>query len=222
MLVNEILNPMRTPLRASDTVRVAVDAMVSQLHTQMAVIDFTTGKLLGEVNLVDLQAPEADKSALMAFVSKSPYLLRFDTHILDAAGQMVRDNQDVAYVIDDENSYLGTIDQSDFADPISRLLNVSEEGSVVMVQVNERDYALSDIVRIIELEGVRILGIGVELIESEPRAYRISLKLNQTDITKVIHVLNRYGYIITSETITENTDDELHDRADELMRYLSI
>jgi hypothetical protein len=50
----------------------------------------------------------------------------------------------------------------------------------------------------------------------------VSLKLNTDDIDQVLHVLNRYGYVITSKTENETSDQELHDRADEFMRFLNI
>lgn len=186
------------------------------------VIDFTTRKLLGEVYQSDLNADSNSGKTLMACIRKKPYVLTPDLHIWDAAGKMFRDDKSVAFVTDQENVYSGTVLESDLTALLGQLFNIEDSGAVVMVEVPSRDYSLSDIVRIIELESVKILGIGVQFTDNEQGLYRISIKLNQQDATKVIHVLNRYGYIITSETKTEESDDYLHERADELMRYLSI
>jgi acetoin utilization protein AcuB len=223
MLVNEALLPNRQPLRASDTVSRALESMTEQRLEKIAIVDFTTQKLLGEVNREDIQAVDAGKNALMAFMKKNPFTIPMNTHIMDATGTLLREKQMMAHITDQENTYFGSLTREDLTESVLKLLNMDSSGSVVMLEVNARDYVLSDIIRIIELESVRIMGVGVEMLDKEEQSYyRISLKLNQADSSKVIHVLNRYGYIITSETATERTDEDLHDRADELMRYLSI
>lgn len=141
------------------------------------------------------------------------------THV---AGKMMRDNQSVAYITDSENNYYGTVTKEDLIAPLSSLLNLTKPGSVIIVELPERDYALSDIVRVIELEGIKILGIGVQSVGEDKKTYHVSIKLNDFEIYKVLHVLNRYGYVIVSETATEHSETDLHERADELMRYLSI
>jgi acetoin utilization protein AcuB len=222
MLVSEILNNNRPPLRASDAVSDGCEAMKKQQTSRVAVIDFTTRKFLGEVLSDDLDSAGSQSKSIMAYLNKTPYVIRFDTHIMDVAGKMMRDNQNVAYITDSENNYFGTITKEDLIAPLTSLLNLTEAGSVIIVELNERDYALSDIVRVIELEGVKILGIGVQPVGEQKDKFHVSIKLNDFEIYKVLHVLNRYGYVIVSETATEDNQSELHERADELMRYLSI
>jgi acetoin utilization protein AcuB len=222
MILSEIINTGHPYLRASDSVEDGIQLLVDYPAENAPVIDFTTRKLLGEVYVSDLNEKSNSGKTLMACIQKKPYVLPPDLHIIDAAGRMFRDSKSVAFIIDENNVYTGTILINDLNILLGRLFNIDDEGAVVMVEVPARDYSLSDIVRIIELENVKILGIGVQFTENDQGLYRISIKLNQQDTTKIIHVLNRYGYIITSESKTENSDDYLHERADELMRYLSI
>ena len=102
------------------------------------------------------------------------------------------------------------------------LLNPRQEGSTIMVEVSPGDYSLIDMVRIVELEGAKILGLGVQPPTAEEQRFRITFKLNQEDIRPVLHALNRYGYVITSKSEEENPDVDLHDKADEFLRFLNI
>lgn len=222
MLVSEILKNEVLPLRASDTVAEGLETMNLSGRNRMAVMDYTTRKLLGEVQSESLQDLDAGKLAIMAFVDKKPFIISPDMHIVDAAGQMIRDEKPIAYVIDKESRYLGTLTISELLEPLARLLNAEMAGSVITLEMNARDYSLTDISRIIEAEGAKILGVGVTYSGSDKNRCSVTIKLNQSDIENVILVLNRYGYVITSETVTDNTDKELHERADELLRYLGI
>jgi acetoin utilization protein AcuB len=222
MLVSEILNNEVLPLKASDTVAEGLKSMLECGRNRMAVMDYTTRKLLGEVLSADLQNSDSGKLALMAFVEKKPFIIHPDSHIIDAAGFMLRENRPNAYVIDKDGRYLGTLALEDLLQPLTKLLNAEQSGSVITLEMNARDYSLTDISRVIELEGVKILGLGVTYSGSDKNRCCVSIKLNQKDIANVIHVLNRYGYVITSETLTDDTDKDLHERADELLRYLGI
>jgi len=224
MFITEVTDPLEQPLKASDLAAHALKRMKDCGETSKAVVDFTTRKLLGEVSHDSLTLLRDTNVVVMQHLNKVTARVSPDTHILDAAGFMNRNKLSQVYITDDEQRFLGTAKNSDVFRAISILLNPEVEGAVIMVQVSARDYQLSDLVRIIELEGVKIFGIGVQHIysESEYPDFRISIKLNHSDTSRVIHVLNRYGYVILSETQKEENDDELHDRADELMRYLSI
>lgn len=224
MFITEVTDPHEKPLKASDIADHALRLMKESGESTKAVVDFTTRKLLGEISQDNLSLLKDTNVAVMQLLNRKTTNVLPDMHILDVAGIMNREKLSQVYVTDQDELFIGTAKNDAVFKAISSLMNPEEEGAVIMVQVPARDYQLSDLIRILELEGVKIFGVGAQRIlsDSDYPAFRISIKLNNTDTSRVVHVLNRYGYVILSETQKEENDNELHDRADELMRYLSI
>lgn len=224
MFITEVIDPFEQPLKASDAVVDALIRMSDAGETIKAVVDFTTHKLLGHVSYSSLSKLKDNDGVVMQHLTKDTIIISSSMHILDVANLMFRKNLSQVYITNNEQRFLGTAKKNDVLKAISLLLNTESDGAVIMVQVSSRDYQLSDLIRIVELEGVKIFGVGVQKVttnEDFPE-FRLSIKLNQRDTSKVIHVLNRYGYVILSKTQTDENDIDLRDRADELMRYLSI
>jgi hypothetical protein len=107
-------------------------------------------------------------------------------------------------------------------DSVVKLLNLREHGSVIMIEMDARDYMLSDVIRIIEAEGARILSLTIQAPDAIQDRFRVSVKLNLDDLARVGAALRRYGYLITSESHSDWSDLELSSKADEFLRFLDI
>ena len=222
MLVSELKITDSKPLRASDSIEHGYKTMLSDSVNYMAVIDFTTGRLLGEVLLKDLLESPSPDASVLSVISKKPTVVSPGMHILDLASWMDLNKYDHVYITDAHNAYSGTITENDLNKAIASLLNTKSSGSVIRVDIHERDYSLMDLMRVIELENAKIFGMGVQMPNESNPFFRVSLKLNTTEIEKIVLILNRYGYTITSKTETDETDNDLYEKADEFMRYLGI
>ncbi len=222
MFIHEILNPDYVPLRASNTVADGLEAMDEQHVDVIALIDFTTGRLLGVINRESLVQESDLEQTLFSKLQRNPYTISSDLHVADALREMHLHNKDFAVVTDPDKMYTGIVFRKDMQNAISGLLNSGREGSVIMVELAPSDYSLIDLVRIIESEGARILSLGVDTPGNQEQRFRVSVKLNTDDIDPILRALNRYGYVITSKTENTGSDEELHDRADEFMRFLNI
>lgn len=102
------------------------------------------------------------------------------------------------------------------------IFNLSSYGSVITIELAQIDYTLSEIVRIIETENAKILGIAVQQPNEVLDSIRVSIKLNLEDSSVVSAALRRFDYVIVSEESSENMENNFSDRADELIRYLDI
>ncbi|MCC5934135.1 MAG: CBS domain-containing protein [Candidatus Cyclonatronum sp.] len=222
MFIHEILNPLYEPLRASNSVEDGLMAMGVQHCDVLPVVDYTTGKLLGTVERADILSEKDRHQTIFPKIRRKPCTLYPNTHISDACRQMSEANSRAAVVSDDQESYLGFVLRNEIDAALIRLLNPDFKGATIMVEMEPADYCLTDLVRLTELEGGKILSIGVEPAASGTDRFRVSIKLNTDDIDPILRVLNRYGFIITSKSKETETDDDLHDRADQFMRFLSI
>lgn len=222
MLIHEIMNPVYKPLRASNSVEDGLRSMGSQQSDVLPVVDFTTGKMLGTVEKQDI-IPEKDREqTIFSKIRRKPCRLEPHTHVLDAYRKMEEAGSTAAVVSDEEGAYLGFVLKEELQSALIRLLNPAYRGASLMIEMAPADYSLTHLVRLIEMEGAKILSIGVEPATALTDRFRVSVKLSTEDIDPVLRVLNRYGFIITSKSRETESDEDLHDRADQFMRFLSI
>lgn len=105
---------------------------------------------------------------------------------------------------------------------LSEILGVENPGAIIILEINQNDYVLSEIAQIVESQDAKILNLFVENSNNTTKA-DVILKINTYEIQSLIQTFNRYNYIIKA-TYTENEKmyDDLRDRYDSLMKYLSI
>lgn len=224
MFVHEVINPLHIPLRATNSVADGLRAMQDQGVDAIAVIDFTTSRLLGTVSRSQLEEQDDLERTLFSMVRRDPLSVPAQAHVFDALRMLQGQSgpESSAVVTGQNEAFNGIIYEKQLEKAALSLLNPRQEGSTVMVEVSPADYSLIDLVRIVELEGAKILGLGVQPPTPEEQRFRITFKLNQEDIRPVLHALNRYGYVITSKSEDQNPDVDLHDKADEFLRFLDI
>ncbi len=222
MLVYELINKDLDPLKRHDSRARAVAVMEDSGLYQYPIVDNDSGKYLGDASLDEIRS-EINIPDAQVFVSENEIItLRDRDHILDAARIMLLHNRTHLPVVDKSGTYLGTVSKVVLIDSVVRLLNLREHGSIIMIEMDARDYMLSDVIRIIEAEGARILSITIQAPDSIQERFRVSVKLNLDDLARVGAALRRYGYLITSESHSDWSDLELSDKADEFLRFLDI
>jgi acetoin utilization protein AcuB len=222
MIVSELINKDFSPLKRMDSRAYAVSVMEDSGVFQYPIVDDQSGKYLGDASLDQIRS-ESDGDNSQVFVSDNEIItLRDRDHILDAARVMLLHNRTHLPVVEKTGTYLGTVSKVTLIDSVVKLLNLREHGSVIMIEMDARDYMLSDVIRIIEAEGARILSLTIQAPDSVQERFRVSVKLNLDDLARVGAALRRYGYLITSESHSDWSDLELSDKADEFLRFLDI
>jgi acetoin utilization protein AcuB len=222
MRISKLINNTLIPLRTTDTVASSLQSMRDNKVNNLPLIDFTTKKLIGEALMQDLELVKRKDTSVMMHRSELVTKVSADQHIFEAARILSRYNRQVVSVLDDNGNYLGIVSRREVLEALSVMLNLADVGSVITIELHEKDFVLGDIVRIIELEGAKILGLTVQHPDEMNDRFRISIKMNLDDLTKVNAALRRYGFVITLETRTENQDVEYLDRADEFIKFLNI
>lgn len=221
MIIKEILNKKITPLETNDSIAFALTKMDLMHTTRFAVVD-NNGKLVGMASLPILIEKE-DESLRLTEVELTQSLYVPETqHLFEAARRMLTHELYVLPVVDSEMNFKGVVIKNDVIIALSELFNIASYGSVITIEIAQNDFTITDIIRIIENEGAKILGIAVQQPSAEYPSYRVSIKLNLEDSSVVSSALRRFDYNITSEASSETLEHNYADRADELIRYLDI
>ena len=123
-------------------------------------------------------------------------------------------------VINDENEYKGSIRRNDIFDYYNKSFAFSEPGSIIVIHVHDSQYSLSEISHIIESERAMVLSS----IISRPSDTQIilTLKVNKTDVTRIIAALRRFEYDVSASYSEEEVVDNFKERYDAFMRYLDV
>ncbi|MEQ9309184.1 MAG: CBS domain-containing protein [Balneolaceae bacterium] len=220
MLVQEILNTEIAPLKTTDTVALALTKLDLLHTTKFPVVD--DGKLVGMISLDTLIEVTNEKALVQEVPLDESIFLPNDQHLFEATRKMLSHELFILPVIDAEKNFLGVIKKREVLEALSDLFNLESFGSVLTIEMTPYDFTLSELIRIIETEDAKILGVAVQKPNENNDFYRISVKLSIEDSSTVSSALNRYGYIVTSQVSSATMEKDFSDRADELIRYLDI
>jgi len=168
-------------------------------------------------NLADPDAPIKEQKISL----KKPSVKEFQ-HVFDVIKIMADMEITVLPVVDEKNFYLGCITYNSLIDWMANNTAVSAPGSIIVLELNQNDYVLSQIAQIVESQDVKILSLNISF-QPDSTKMDVTLKVNTMEIQALLQTFNRYNYIIKA-TYTEDqeTTEDLRDRYDSLMNYLNI
>jgi len=221
MLASELIDPMIPALKPTDTVGQALDWMQEHRVGQLAIVN--QGDYKGLVN-EDLLLDVPDDTQQLSEVMRLFEHLYADEnqHLYEVLGLILEHRLQVLAVVNESKEFIGTISTGELLKQFAQLLGVQEAGAILVLSINERDYSMAEISRLIESNNVRIIGsYFAGAAYGMPDKSRLTLKLNRKDITAVVATLERFGYTIEAafaNTPIESIDQE---RLDLLLRYLN-
>lgn len=213
-----------SPISVSETIKEALGRMENHQVKTLPVVDPTTRKLIGQLNIDQLKAAEDQSRPVSDLELNEAVKIYRGQHIFEAARFMLQYEMKLVPVVDDDWTFRGFIKKKKVLESLSHMLNLSEFGSVITIELNQRDLTLSEIVHLIESEGAKILGITVETpsTDKDKDSFKISVKLNLKDVSRVAATLRRYDYTVVTESGNEVYGMDLESRADELIKYLDM
>ena len=129
-------------------------------------------------------------------------------------------NTNLMPILDSDKKYIGYFELDDFLNQFKCTPFLHEEGVILVVAKNVKDYSFSEISQIVESNNATLLGAFVSKIEDETA--QITLKLSLHDINNTLHSFRRYNYDIINEFEKDKYIDELNQRSEYLQRYLNI
>jgi acetoin utilization protein AcuB len=221
MLAAELIDPMLPALKLTDTVGEALEWMQEHRIGQMVLTDQTEYKgLLSEDLLMDVADEDRPLADVMRLFEQ---VYAFDNqHSLELLTLALEHRMEVMAVLNEDREFMGTVSVNELLKNFARELGITEPGAILILTINERDYSLTEISRLIESNNVKIVGSYFSSAAyGMPDRSRLTLKLNRRDIGPVVSTLERFGYNVESafaNTPIESLDQE---RLDLLLRYLN-
>jgi len=220
MTAGEIFSQNIYPVKPSDKIRLVLDRMQEYHIAQLPVVK--NNQLLGLLNEVDLISlnPEEDKVKSVSYDHELTFAYD-NQHIYDVIRIFDIHQLDVLPVITEKHCYVGAITLRDVINNMTLLTGSSESGGIIVLEVNNRDNALSHIAQIVESDNGQIMSSYVHSFPDSTRM-EITIKLNRTDISSIVASFLRYDYIVKATYNDVKIHDSSQDRYDQLMNYLDM
>jgi CBS domain-containing protein len=221
MVAHDLISDIIPSLKTSDTGQTALNWMEIFRISHLPIVnnlDFLG--LISDSDIYDMNQPEEPIGNHELTLLK-PYV-RHDQHLFEVIGLAARLKLTVVPVLDDNNHYLGLITTSDLIRHIAGISSMDQPGGIIVLEMVERDYSLSQIAQIIEGNNIKVLSMYITSPADSTRL-EVTLKVNSTDLLSVIRTFERYNYDVKTWITTNDSLDRFYsERFDLLMKYLNM
>lgn len=220
MIAGQLLSDTIVPLKSSDTGAAALGIMDELRVSHLPIVE--AGEFTGLISDTDIltynnySEPVGNHplALLNAYVVDHQHI--FDVlRIIDAM------KLTLLPVVDEKKQYLGSITLPALSHHLSDLMNLNSPGGIIILELNDKDYLLTEIAQIVESNDAKVLGMYVTTFPDSTRM-EVTLKINKIDIRPILQTFTRYNYNIKASYSEDTYTESLQARYDELMNYLNI
>jgi CBS domain-containing protein len=221
MVAKDLISEVIPSLKTSDLGQTALNWMeIFKISHLPIVNNLEFLGLISDTDIYDMNQPNEPIGNHLLTLYK-PFVTT-EQHIFEVIGLASRLKLSVVPVLDAKNNYKGVITSNDLIRHIAGISSMDQPGAIIVLEVIDRDYSLSQIAQIVESNSVKILSM---YITSSPASTRleVTLKVNTSDLMSVIRTFERYNYEVkTWVTENDSMDRFYSERLDLLMKYLNI
>lgn len=219
MIATKIISHILSPLRTSDTGEEAL-TMMNVYHVKHLPIVNNESFLgiISEDDILDNDMNEPIGSYRLSLIN--PFVFESD-HLFDVMKKIAQNNLTTIPVIDRNENYVGLITLEDVVKFYATGFSFNETGGIIVLEVHRSNYSMAEIARIVESSNAIIISSFIST-QHETGELLISLKLNTNELAGVISGFERFDYVVNSFYSERDEYDNLKERYDSLMKYLSI
>lgn len=221
MLARNLISDVVPALKTSDTGEQALNWMEIFRVKHLPIVNHQQFLgLISDQDIYNLNDPVAaignhELSLTRPFVSDNQ-------HIYEVIEVLSRLKLTLVPVLSEDSNYLGVITQEDLTREFANLSAMQHPGGIIVLEMNDNDYSLTEISNIVESNNARILSLYVSNLP-DSKKLSVTLKINSTDINAILQTFNRYNYTISASYMSSKDMDEFYqDRFDEFLNYLNV
>lgn len=218
MLLKKIITHEIPELRISDTIEQALHIMEEYKVEHLPVVKGNV--LLGTISESVLMNAD-DESMFITGLELFPTAIEEHQHLYDVISLMAEKKLTLVPVTDDKGFYVGQVTAKIVIHELAKSQALSSEGSIVILEMNKRDYSLAEIARLAESNNLTILSAILTAVE-ESNKMELTLKVNKQDIQAFMQTLSRYDYVVKAFFKAPDHGEDLKNRYEEFMRFLNI
>jgi acetoin utilization protein AcuB len=221
VIAEDLINQMIPPLKGTDDAHKAIVWMEEFRCSFMPVVQngklkgFISEEIILETNDIEKLVNDFDLVGLNCYV-------HLDTHFYDILKVAADNKLQMVGVLDNAENYYGVITVQDTLTSFAQTAAVQLPGGILVLSMNHIDYSLAEISRLIEENHAKILSSIVKEDPLDPGKIRLTIKINQVDMSRVVATLERFGYKVIGRYKESRPSGDDKDRIDMLLRYFDI
>jgi acetoin utilization protein AcuB len=221
MIAEELINHMLPPLKPTDEAGKAIAWMEEFRCNQLPVLD--GGKFLGFIlEEIILERNDLTKKLSDLELVGAHCRVIADAHFYEVL-KMAGDNKlQMVAVVNDLQQYEGVITVADIMVSFAQTAAVQMPGSILVLSMDLTDYSLAELARLVEENNAKILSSTMAEDPLDKGKIKLTIKINQEDLSRITATLERFGYRIIASYHNAHNEEPNKDRLDMLMRYLNI
>ena len=220
MYARDLITEEIPPLRHTDTGATALRWMEEFKVSHLPVLkgDNFVG-VVSESDILDRVDVNETLDKLFEHLPR-PYVLA-SAHVYEVLYTVAKQNITIVPVLDDKENYLGCTSIFHLMQLIANTGSITEQGGIIVLEINDRDYSLAQIAQIVESNDARILS---SFITSAPESTKVdvTIKINQIELDRIVRTFERYGYTISATFQKSLFEDDDQLRYEALMNYLKL
>jgi CBS domain-containing protein len=124
-------------------------------------------------------------------------------------------------VFSNKNHFEGVVTSEGLFSYFSDTNGIKELGGIIVLEMEPRNYSLSEISRICESNDVSIISLFIKT-KNESGLLLVTIKTNRTDIQSLVSTFERYNYTIAEIYSIENNENDLQQNYNALMHFMNI
>jgi len=219
MMASSFIDETIIPLKTSDSIYFAIDFFKEFSIRQLPVVQ--DNLCIGILSLDDIDDEDIYDLPILDYINLNYSFASNNDHIYEVMRAISEQASTLFPVLDENNNYIGSITLSSLFKNYVNCAAFIQPGSILVLEIDKKNYSLSEIARIVESENKVILS---SLLSSnvESVVLEITLKLNSVQIQNLITTFERFGYNIKATFNEEDFMDTLKNRYESLMTYLNV
>jgi len=221
MVAKDLISEVVPSLKTSDLGQTALNWMEIFRVSHLPIVnnqDFLG--LISDSDIYDMNQPE-EPIGNHSLTLLKPYVTT-EQHLFEVIGLASRLKLSVIPVLDSNNHYKGVITTSDLIRHIAGISSLDQAGGIIVLEIIERDYSLTQIAQIVESNNVKVLSMYITSPTDSTRL-EVTLKVNTNDLVSVIKTFERYNYDVKTWITNDDSMDRFYsERFDLLMKYLNM
>ena len=184
MIAEQLINYMVPPLKEEDEITRAKQWMDEFRVKELPVIHgkqflgFISEEMLYDTDIMHAKVGSYPLKGQSSVVS-------INTHYYDILKVQSEHNMEMVAVVDFQAEFRGVVLISDIVKEFAKTAIVNSEGAIISLKTSLSDYSLSEISRIVEMNGSIILGANVMPDVDDSSLIEIVLRINHQDVNQI-------------------------------------
>ena len=221
MIAEDLINHMIPPLKGTDDAHKAIVWMEEFRCNHLPVVE--DNKLLGFISEgIILEANDIDNPVKFFNLIGQQCWVGLDAHFYDILKVAAENKLQLVAVLNEDQTYCGVITVQDTMTSFAQTAAVQLPGGILVLSMPLVDYSLAEISRLIEENHAKILSSIVKEDPLDHGKIRLTLKINELDLSRIVATLERFGYKVIGRYQESKPIASEKERIDMLLRYLDI